>query len=359
MNGKLFTYKILRNLASHLSQFTEPPQCFIQWDSQSSKLEFYDFYKGSIIKQVFIENKGEYAINAVDFFITDSIIIFIGVEYLYIMDLNGNLISTIKLLYSGNPKENSPGNQIGTETIWLRMKSNFVSNSHYINEDENKIYFPIQRRNGFLNHQKSFKEESIIAEVNLNDKKIRYLDIFFPTEMDKFRFLGNDDAGVEYITPYISVDARNKRLFYTFPANSTIFSYTLGHKNSLKSFKINSSYTANSISIDKTSFNELSGVNKLLCNNPGFGAITYDPYRNLYYRIHRGSDDECKSLPFYITLINSEFEKIAEFKLNDKWHPRSYAVLPEGIYFKHKKINSLDTIYLSRVNIDNYINVKK
>jgi hypothetical protein len=139
----------------------------------------------------------------------------------------------------------------------------------------------------------------------------------------------------------------NNSLLFNFPFSSRIYKYDLLQKK-LEEFNILSNYTKNeseSLNFSKFKGNyESFEIDKHFLYSLHFHKIIYDPYKNLFYRIHSlpiENDPKNKSSNF-MCIFNTKFEKIGEIKLPEiNLFINNYIPTEKGIVFQ---ITNFDNI---------------
>lgn len=119
------------------------------------------------------------------------------------------------------------------------------------------------------------KKNPVSAVIDLDNKLIQVHPFFYPS------FPGAENkakrAGVE---EYLSRCFDGKRFVYSFHYDENIYIALPDHK-SIRQIKVKSKY------IDKVKFLDDYGnlTYKDMCENPKYGNLFFDKYRNVYYRI--------------------------------------------------------------------------
>lgn len=110
--------------------------------------------------------------------------------------------------------------------------------------------------------------------IDLNTGNVQELPFEYP------RFSGADNkkksAGVEL---YFSRCFNGNKFIYSFFYEEDIFITSIDH-NIVKRVNVKSNY------IDRVVMpNDYNGTLKSMCENPNYGNLLYDKYRNVYYRV--------------------------------------------------------------------------
>lgn len=194
-----------------------------------------------------------------------------------------------------------------------------------LDKKHHRVYFPVFS-SLYTPIESEYYEQSHIGSWNLETDSVEILDIPYP------KFLKHDYyAGLSI--PYISV--KGDSIIYNFPASSHVFIYD-GLTRKLSSVNIESSYTKNKCpAIEKNA--DIGTQYRYRLESRQFFPVEYDPYRNLYYRVHY---DEMPSdkLPFnrtlYLTIMDESFDVVKEIVLSDQLYP-FFHVSRKGILFQY------------------------
>lgn len=119
------------------------------------------------------------------------------------------------------------------------------------------------------------KINPVSITIDMKTKEINYLPFFYPKlpiEMTRAKLWGAEDN--------FSREFDGKRFIYSFYFDEDIYVTSIDHKN-VERKKVKSKY------IDKLHMLDDFGQHTMLdkCENEEYGALIYDPYRNVYYRI--------------------------------------------------------------------------
>lgn len=164
-------------------------------------------------------------------------------------------------------------------------------------------------------------------EVCYDIKHQQFIDlknkIHYPKEL-KYHF--------KYVfNPYRIIDDK-MNLIYSFEHSDTVTLLNYTSQN-IQTFSIKSKFFENNNDFDFEKINNFSEIAKYLIQNSRYHSILYDPYRELYYRIHLckytyyNKDNSINlrtDVPWSILVCNKEFKVIKEIL----FEPRTY-------YFNH------------------------
>ena len=187
-----------------------------------------------------------------------------------------------------------------------------IRSSQYYDRSSNIAYLRVFNR--FLAPQEGPYKQSIIAALDLMKGTIDTLPIRVP------KFFIKSDALYDYNSLFPEMLTADRRLIYNFPVSSSIFLYDL-ESGKTTEIKANSKHTANEgkpIPIH-VKHNDVEARFKQLSRDVNFFAPLHDPYRNLYYRVHRGERPELleEQTPphFYLTVFDSNWNILEEIPM--------------------------------------------
>ena len=178
------------------------------------------------------------------------------------------------------------------------------------------------------------EKDPISAVINLEDKTIHALPYYYPS------FPGADNkakrAGIE---EHLSRCFEGKHFVYSFHFDETIYIASQDH-DSIKEVKVKSKY------IDKVRLLDDYGNLTITdaCENPNYGNLLFDKYRNVYYRIaypETEIEKEVKGLEllqygrknFSIIILDKNFNIIGETLFPDyTYNSTVMFVREDGLY---------------------------
>ncbi len=140
------------------------------------------------------------------------------------------------------------------------------------------IYHPITKINNklfILSECSRWQNPNpVSATIDLNTDNVQELPFNYPQFKDAVN--KHKNAGVEI---YFSRCFNGKEFIYSFFYDENIYIATIDHK-SIKKVKAKSKY------IDQVIIpNDFNETLKSICENPNYGNLLYDKYRDIYYRI--------------------------------------------------------------------------
>lgn len=178
------------------------------------------------------------------------------------------------------------------------------------------------------------EKDPISAVINMEDKTIHAFPYYYPS------FLGADNkakrAGIE---EHLSRCFDGKHFVYSFHFDETIYIASQDH-DSIKEVKVKSKY------IDKVRLLDDYGNLTITdaCENPNYGNLLFDKYRNVYYRIaypETEIEKEVKGLEllqygrknFSIIILDKNFNIIGETLFPDyTYNSTVMFVREDGLY---------------------------
>jgi len=178
------------------------------------------------------------------------------------------------------------------------------------------------------------EKDPVAAVINLEDKTIHSLPYYYPS------FPGADNkakrAGVE---EYLSRCFDGKHFVYSFYFDETIYIAPQDH-DSIKEVKVKSKYIEKVRLLDDYGNLTITDV----CENPNYGNLLFDKYRNVYYRIaypETEIEKEVKGLEllqygrknFSIIILDKNFNIIGETLFPDyTYNSTLMFVREDGLY---------------------------
>lgn len=152
-----------------------------------------------------------------------------------------------------------------------------------------------------------------------------------------------------YLRYSSTIDKKRRQIVYSFPADSRIM--TVGLESSDVSYHEARSDIFNEVSpFDPKKYNNRPQKDHFI-NEPHYGEIIYDQFRDIYYRFAyspdyagiKNGDPRVETKHPSIVVLNSNFEKIAERQL-EKYNfiPSMSFVREDGLYISQPKIINLE-----------------
>lgn len=209
----------------------------------------------------------------------------------------------------------------------------FVYGMHAVNHDE-LIYNPAEKTvilpvfNPKPRAEKEHYEGPILASLNLTETKMEILDVTYPEI-----FRGNDFYGrLDYPRAFQKGDS----LIYNFANSSKIYYHNIRTKEE-KIFDAQSQFVEN-IAPTLPRNAELKKESDHEWESNRFYALRYDPYKKLYYRVHKGKTENGGLFDYsnnYFMILDDQFKVLSEFKLDPLYEPK-FAVTQQGVLFQMK-----------------------
>lgn len=313
-DSTLSTYQVF---STYLSDSEE---CIVAYSSLSHSIDFMDV-RNSRVSHTKLDTDGEHGImrqvSGLYAHNLDSIWLF-SQGQLYLTDKEGKVKQKVTLPFP--------------EGGFIMIDTNFTRAS-------NNIYYHPLRKSLFYQTVLSQEEQAIyeVYEYELSSGEVRKYPLV-GGEIEKrsgYHFGWKQFPNVTYTLSGI---------VFNFPITSNVYSIDLA-TGKTNAYGGQSKYTSNVVSELSMPYS-FEEANKHLLSNVHFFDVKYDPRRNVYYRLHLGSVDYNSALPFldqynqktlYLTVFNSDFEIMAEEKLdNNKYSYLNYwGVLKKGLFIAH------------------------
>ena len=281
-------------------------------------IDVFDLNKKEFFKHIKLDNQGPNGIRGLNgFYIHNWDSIFVrGARKLHLMDSVGLVKHSINL-----PKYEKEVNGTLTTGLGFRL---------YYSETRNSVFYKYVPRDVKFGSKEYFSKP-FIAELNLTSHTMSLLPVRYS------KYIMNNFIGYLF-RPYVSF--YNNIIYYCFTGESNIYSYDLKTqtKNTYGGRSKYSKDLAQPISRN-SKFEEKS---KHRLKNVQFFNVIYDPYRELFYRLHFGnledkiSEDINKAFndkSLYLMIFNKDFELIREIELEDHtYRPQFYGISGEGLF---------------------------
>jgi hypothetical protein len=298
-------------------------------NSYKNEIQFYDLKLQELASRVTIATEGPNKIGKVSGFKVvnqDSIYITMGYS-MFLVNHNGQIIkkSNFKDMMSGV----LPTPYFSTSRIYCPL---VIRNEElYIAENLifNKSYLP--------QNAKKYTPNSKICLVVRKNGKCDYLPMEHP--------LASEES---LSTVHFSREFDENNFIYSFFADPHIY-VTIDHIN-VEKYHASSKYIGKIKHIRYKTMPSIEKVNRDFVTNGYYHNITYDPYRELYYRFvklpdnYANGDDLMKLVKypqnFSIIVLNKNFQVIGETKLPSKTFVfTDFFVAEKGLYIS---INHID-----------------
>lgn len=227
------------------------------------------------------------------------------------------------------------------------------------------IFFSQNRKSVFLIHtprnvkfcSKSFYKIPFLAEYVLATNTLKLVPIHYSNF-----FLQKNSVGFAYY-PYVRLVG--DKLIYCFTGESNIYSFDL-ETMIQETYGARSEFTKNTTTTIPFNSNTTEKLRHEI-ENVLFLNVTYDPYRDIFYRFHYGelryqvSANEYNTFldkKLYLMIFDNKFRLIDEIKLDDHtYNTEFYGITQEGLLLNanHKlKTNYSDNLFqltLLKINI--------
>lgn len=140
-------------------------------------------------------------------------------------------------------------------------------------------------------------------------------------------------SGINYgILDKPSIIDLEDQLVYSFPNHSTIYVYDF-NDSSISANEVKSTKIESVVEINQNG--GLRDIMKSSIRSNTYHPITYDKYRNLYYRVIRVKNETKNENEYFLQIIDNQFKVVKEINLpNDKIYQNTYKVTKEGLYFQ-------------------------
>jgi len=283
------------------------------YNEKTHSIDVFDLNKKEFYKHIKLDNQGPNGISRVaDFYIHDwdSIFVFVA-RKLHLIDSVGLVKNSFNLSeYEKKLK--------GTVTTGLGFRL-------YYSINRNSVFFKYVPRDVKYGSKEYFLKP-FIAEFNLTNDTMSLLPVKYS------KYIMNNYIG--YLSrPYVSFF--KDKIYYCFNGESNIYSYNL-KTNKTDIYGGRSKYSKNlakpiprNWSSDKKDKHRLKGVQ--------FFNVIYDPYRDLFYRLHFGNmnnnNGTFRDKSLYMMVFNEDFKLFREKKLNNyTYRPEFYGISREGLF---------------------------
>ena len=312
----------------------------------SDRMEVYDFQADTLLFTVPYKEEGPDGVPRGNYYIADDYITIKGAYEQVFFDFGGKVIKRYRLLNKEGRKDSQV--EIPYSEYWLRLSSNSRGISKYFDTRSEKAYLGLVRQDVALMSESFFDAPTIIGEIDHKSNTIRSLPITFPEDFRQYQQFGA--AAIDFILPFILI--KGDSLIYNFSGSADIYIYDITKQKMASTVRAPSSYMPPKI--DVTLPRSGSHISYLQNQQPNFGHITYDPYRNYYYRVNFApvEDDDYWSRVRYFTIMDAHFSVLQEVPLTQDCSSTIYGPAPEGVYFKQRNPPSEDTTYFKLLRIE-------
>jgi|TARA_R100000365_G_C2745382_1_gene74227 hypothetical protein len=311
---------------------TDSIDYFYGYNQSLHRLDIFSLTEGEFINSIPLNTDGPNAVDSpFDFFIyqPDSIFLY-GRNYsLDIINDQGVVVAKELLPLS----RNSSG--VGKQKVGYLSHS--VHFKLYVDSASNSVFFHSYSMESILN-KSVYYEVPILAELNLQTGKVKDYPFHFPDS-----YLLDGEYLGEYMNPNIVLS--DSLIIFSFP-NSPVVNVYDRKSGKLISRTIESGFSINTVkSLPSETYSEIHLRLNHLIENPYFYHTVFDPYRNLFYRTHRGEhpnpDLSLGNLNFsqtkdYLTVMDHSLNLLQEIELPaHKYDALSFFVTKDGLYFPY------------------------
>ena len=289
---------------------------FVKYQGSSHSFLFYDIDKKRLTQTIKMEKGGPHGIsNLQNFYIhnLDSIFVF-GVGNMKIMNEDAEVFFRMNL-YEQAPQDL------------------FID---FANAEAKPFYNPylkkvILKNSLRRNASSSEREKSFLATIDLETKAFESIGPQHAPFMKDAKVGYGSYQGVHF-TSFDSL------VFYNYAVSSSLFSYNLLTQET-KSAAGDVTSIPNQAAEFKNAPTQ-AFINAYRFETPVFYNVLYDPYRQLYYRLHRTGKpyeptmrNTLQHTTFYLSVFGREMELLDEIKLGKNIYSQFSAfVMPQGLF---------------------------
>ena len=314
---------------SHFYDTSINQMVFVGYNHFEHSYDFFDLKNAKLMKKTLLNTEGpDGIVNSPEFcFIAHDTILISENQFVYKISLDGNVF--LKKSKAEIQKENDFLFGRGLE---VRSPANSIA---YFNGRSFFHILPINA--GYW--EKEFYEGPVLASVNLENGLVHFLDIRYPKGASADRLFGY------LLKPYMMVYKDN--LIFNYPFSSKVYKYNC-KSGDTQEFDIRSgitnneskpfTYSANSGRLDQL---------KHFLNSLHFHKLVYDPWRNLFFRVHTSelkTPDDITSREIYLCVFDTLFNKIGEFPLDKGLFYNNYFATEDGLLFQVNNIDDMENI---------------
>ena len=293
-----------------ITKLTDSATLFYAYNKNHHKIDVFNLSNASFLKEIQLEYVGPAGIPYFNSFDVRNNEDLIFGEFKFFSKLSNNALS--KVFFSNDYNQN------------ITLKNGFDFDN-YLLDPGGKDKLPIDSfKNYYLGVFPITKMRYYeIIKFNFEKRTLEKLDYEFPS-------IFNDKFYGDNMTPNIIFIDNSLLINYGF--SSKVFRYDL-QKKTTDQYDLNSSFTKNlSNPISKQDFKD-PALRTAYDKEITFFGMKYDPFRNLYYRIHLAPRKSLKEKPrFYLMIIDMELNVLKEIELPSGLKPY-FEIGNEGVYF--------------------------
>lgn len=279
--------------------------------SRANKIFFYQLESGKLQFVVNLEKEGQNEVGSVaGFHIQDFDNIF----------LTSNKMGITKVDTAGHKKQFI---EYGTTNKGTLVAENFHSSSVLytplvINGDD--LYITQFAYRGVPPSQ-----TPVSIKIDTINDKFEELPFYLSEVIEDKLFLKY------YFTDYFSRDFNGEQFVYAFPNDENIYVTSLDHKD-VKSYPAKSQYF-NKVKYISADIGDAKILQKQMLENPRYGNLVYDKYRNVYYRIAYPETDLSKYPNYDVKNFgDSGMINFSIIILDENFNVMGETLFPSGIY---------------------------
>lgn len=302
---------------------------FIAYSPDENIINFFNIKTGKKEKTINLLSEGPMRVSEIRSFeaISMNRIFALTDRSILKLDGKGNIIA----YYSINT-DNSDFH--GHNFVSSHIYSDIMNDTKMIIIDTNRLIVAL-RSNLATNEDPQFYQESKLAVVNLKEKKITPLNVFYPQQ---------------YISEYypfnkLLLTKNGDDIVYSFSSSTTIYKYNLVTKKNAE-FILESEDIPSVAPFRGTQYDD-AALKSYISTNSVYLSLTYDNYSDKYYLFHYGpfplniSGNEGKSGYLFVTVLDENFKPLSTTNL--KWDYQRYGSVftPDGLMM-YKPSNNED-----------------
>lgn len=290
------------------------------YNKKTHSFDIFNLDSRQFYKHLVLERRGPNGIEFVDGFYFhnwDSIFVY-GIGELLLIDSACNVLTSYDIFSLDNVDFQKKGSLV------LNLGMGLI-----YSPSRNSVIFRYIPRNVKFKG-KEYYEIPFLAEFFLDNNLIRVIPVSFSNYI-KSNYLGHLDM------PFLSL--QNENIYYCFSGESNIYTYDLDSDTN-RVFGGRSSYTKNLAKATKPRSTQNATI-RYLIENISFFNLRYDPFNEIYYRLHFGDikykiskelNTTFRDKSLYLMIFNKNMELIIEKKLDDYTYiPEFYGVCKDGI----------------------------
>jgi hypothetical protein len=281
------------------------------------KIDVFDIAKGKFVEDISLEHEGPNGLQNISDFVILNNEIYVS-QYLFYYKINkvGKVIKKLD--------KNKVVN-IDNANYYLERKGLRVANYTEL---------PINCSVGML-PVSVYTGENILKEIGFIElDSCKYTPFSIPLPQIKKHYGDLETPNVTWL---------GDSVIYNFPFSSSIYVFSIT-EGTQREIQIQSIFTKNLAEPLPENAN-LRQETEYQMKSLQFLSIKYDPFRNLFYRVHISPISSIEKMPdrdYYFTVMDENFNKINEFKLPSSIFSPLYNIMPQGVVFQMSSKNIED-----------------